>query len=376
MHKPRVLIVENAVDFTGGLSSIMRSCTELRDSFDFRFVLPKESQSVVYIQNLGFEVHLLPMKEIRRDSMAILSYLPVLVVNSIRLRRLIKQLNIEIILCNDFYNLVPSVYKMLGGRVPYICYVRFRPSKFPSILVKFWCWFHYKYAAYVVAVSNTVKNELPPQHNVRVIGNEVPTHHVTFTPTTSRTILYPANYIRGKGQEFALRTFAAVIQKHPQWRLKFVGSDMGLNKNRFFKKELMEEAGRLGITHAVEWGSFEKDMARQYAEAAIVLNFSESESFSLTCLEAMFYGRPIVATKCGGPEEIIDDGLSGILVGLANVEEMAAAVDSLITQPHKREEIGKAAFTIIRGRYSYENTVGKLKELYNSTLSGQSFNTR
>ena len=90
----------------------------------------------------------------------------------------------------------------------------------------------------------------------------------------------------------------------------------------------------------------------------------------------MFYGRPIVATRCGGPEEIIDEGESGLLVDLSDVNGMVSAVEHLITQPVKREELGRIAFRVIRQRYSYENTVGKLKELYNSTLSKQSFNTR
>jgi glycosyltransferase involved in cell wall biosynthesis len=376
MSKPRILIIENSIDFTGGLNSIMSSCIELKDSFDFLFVLPTGSRSITYVEALDIPVHVLPMKELRKSWTALLLYFPLLILNSIRFAFLVKRLKIDIILSNDFYNLIPSMYKVFGGKAPYACYVRFRPSKFPSTLVKFWCWFHYRYAAFVIAVSNVVRQELPALSTLTVIGNEVPSEDVSYSPSQSRIILYPANYIRGKGQELALRSFTLIKQKYPDWKLKFVGSDMGLEKNRAFRRELEHEAGQLGISHVVEWGNFEKNMARQYISAALVLNFSESESFSLTCLESMYYGRPTIATRCGGPEEIIDHGLTGLLVNPADVDGMAAAIDHLISDPPRREELGRLAFVAIRQKYSYENTVGRLKQLYNSLLSQQSFNAR
>ncbi len=364
------------MDFTGGLNSIMRSCSELKDSFEFSFVLPKKSRSISYIEAVGLPVHTLPMKEIRKHWIDLIVYFPMLFLNSIRFGLLIGKLRIDIVLCNDYYNLIPPVYKMFGGKAPYICYVRFRPSKFPSSLVNFWCWFHYKYSAFVVAVSNVVRQELPPKSNVIVIGNEVPSNQITLSPSISRTILYPANYIRGKGHESALRSFAAICTKYPDWKLKFVGGDMGLEKNRVYKQKLIDEAERLEISNSVEWGNFEKNLAQQYVEAAIVLNFSDSESFSLTCVEAMYYGRPIIATRCGGPEEIIDNGVTGLLVDLGDTTGMAMAMEELIINPERRNELGRVAFGRIREKYSYENTVGRLKDVYNSLLPTQSFNTR
>ena len=375
MSNPRILIVENSVDFTGGLSSIMRSCSELKDSFDFKFLLPNKSRSISYVEALGLPVHTLPMKEIRKDWISLAFYFPMLILNTIRFALLIKRLKIDIVLSNDFYNLMPPVYKMLGGRVPYVCYVRFRPSKFPSPLVKLWCWFHYRYSAFVVAVSNAVKRELPISSNLIVIGNEVPSNEVSYNRSKSHTILYPANYIRGKGHQSALRSFALISDIYPDWRLKFVGGDMGLDKNRRFKQELIAEAVSLGIASVVEWGDFERDIGQQYIDSAIVLNFSESESFSLTCVEGMYYGRPVIATRCGGPEEIIEEGLTGLLVDISDTRGMAAAIEQLVKDPEKRAELGRKAFSTIREKYSYENTVGKLKELYERLLP-QSFNAR
>src|SRR5688572_29023724 len=98
-------------------------------------------------------------------------------------------------------------------------------------------------------------------------------------------------------------------------------------------------------------------MAEEYQRAAFVLNFSESESFSMTVLEAMYYGRPVVATRSGGPSEIIDQNESGILVDLKDVTAMANAIEYLIDNPEKRERMAHQAYERVRRKFSFENTV-------------------
>jgi len=368
MHKPSVLIIENAMDITGGVISIERSSVALRDSFDFFFVLPRNSAATSYFQKRNLEVVEFPMKELRKSIFSFLFYIPFLFYNSFKLFRLVKSLEIDIILVNDFYNLLPAFYSFLGGRVPYICYVRFLPSKFPRLLVNFWWATQKQFADSIIAVSETVRKELPFTEKVITIGNELPADRVEYKESNSTLILYPANYIQGKGHESALRCFAAIHKNYPEWKLRFVGSDMGLEKNRQFKRALKQEAIKLGIDDKIEWGSFASNILQEYLNATIVLNFSESESFSLTCLEAMYYGRPVIATRSGGPSEIIDHDETGILVELQDVEGMAKAMEYLITNPEGRDQMARKAYQRVRERFCYDNTIGKLKEVYDSVL--------
>lgn len=353
---------------TGAFVSILRSTSFLMTQFDFVFILPLGSAAVSYARKEGIEVHELPLKELRRSIASFLLYFPFLLSNSIKLSGLVKSLNIDLINVNDFYNLLPACYKLFGGKVPYVCYVRFLPSKFPPVLVKVWCYFHRKYAVSIIAVSEMVKQELPYKEKVTVIGNELPAEELEYTSTRSTILLYPANYIQGKGQEFALETFADIHIKFPDWKLRFVGGDMGLKKNREYKNELMKKADGLGLQSQIEWLEFSDNLSTHYTDAGIVLNFSESESFSMTCLEAMFYGRPVIATKSGGPAEIIDHNETGILVELRNIKQMAAAMEYLIMHPAERAVMGKKAYQSVRERFSYPNTIGRLKDVYESAL--------
>ena len=309
------------------------------------------------------------MRELRKKIISLISYLPALLYNSLKLKQLTHQLGIDLILVNDFYNLLPAAYKIFGGALPYVCYVRFLPSKFPRQLVKFWCAWHQRYASRTIAVSEIVKKELPYKKNITVIGNELPADEVPFTTSNgAATILYPANYIQGKGHEFALEAFSLVSTKYPKWKLIFVGGDMGLKKNQDFKQVLVAMASRLKLQAQLEWHSFAENISQEYLSAAIVLNFSESESFSLTCLEAMFYGRPVIATRSGGPSEIIDHNESGILVDVKDVEAMARALDELMSSPEKREQMGRLAYARVREKFSYQNTIVRLGEVYKASI--------
>jgi glycosyltransferase involved in cell wall biosynthesis len=376
MSKQRILIIENSIAITGALNSIIRSCQGLSMNYDFFFVLPKGSKAVRQVQDSGFAVSELPMRELRRNVASTISYLPALLYNVKRLGDLIKALNIDLIVVNDFYNLLPPVYQMLGGTLPYVCYVRFLPSKFPKPLVKVWCKLHHRYAYTTVAVSQAVKRELKYQQKVAVIGNELPGPEVNFTPPpANNTILYPANYIRGKGQEYALQSWATISHQYPQWKLRFVGSNMGLAKNAEFKNELAALAEDLKIADAVEWRDFSEKISDEYLTASFVLNFSESESFSMTCLEAMFYGRAVIATRSGGPAEIIEHNISGILVELKDVTAMANAMELLITNSEKREEMARQAYESVRIKFSFANTIAKVGDIYRQALNNSSSHT-
>ncbi|HTF21917.1 MAG TPA: glycosyltransferase family 4 protein [Chryseolinea sp.] len=310
------------------------------------------------------------MAELRRSLWSTVGYPIVLILNTCRYWRLARSMRIDLSVNNDFYNLILPLAAIFGLRVPYVCFVRFMPSKFPKPLVWLWCKLQLRYAARVIAVSEAVKRELPGSDKIVVVYNELPEQSVSFIPSDDSTmILYPANYIPGKGQEFALEAFCQIHKKFPQWRLRFVGGDMGLEKNRNFRASLIKRSKELECADLVEWLDFSADLRKHYLEAAFVLNFSDSESFSLTTLEALYHGRTSIATRCGGPEEIIRDHDTGILVPVGNVVAMANAMEHLMSDSNHRTNMGKSAYVDVRRRFSVENTVQRLSAIYTETIA-------
>lgn len=371
----RILILENSIHVTGALKSIVRLSHDLKSEFAFVFVIPTKSKGRYLIKHFGFsDIYELPFKELSRKILLVLQYVPYLLSNTIRIRLLLKRERIDMIHSNDLYNLVPVVYKIFGGPLPYICHIRFLPGGFPRFLFDFWFRLHRHFASRIVVVSQHLKAQLPVNSKVEYIPNELPIDEVYPAASgeaekQSYTFLYLGNYIPGKGQDFALESFARIAPMLPLWRLRFIGGDMGLKKNKVYKQKLIQRAIALGIHDRIEWGDFARDTEVEYKKADIILNFSESESFSITCLEALFWGRPLIATDCGGPAEIVDHNETGLLVNNRDVDAMTKAMYRLAADKQLRIDLSCRGRIVSRDRFSLEKTSMQMLRVYRDVLN-------
>lgn len=377
MAKPKILIIENSIDVTGALKSITRTAYDLKDYFDFHFIIPSNSKGRFWIEGKGFSaIEELPMRELSKRISSLLVYVPFIIYNTFRLQRIVKSQNIKIIHVNDLYNLLPVMMKVAGSKVPYICHIRFLPNHFPAWLFNFWLKLQLRYAKKVVAVSQSVLNMLPIHPKLVLIHNELPAEErypqlSRPMDQSHRTFLYLSNFMTGKGQNYALDAFEKIHDRLPQWRLRFVGGDMGLNKNKMYRNKLQLQAKALGIDKKTEWHEFAKEVESEYKLADIILNFSESESFSLTCLEALYFGRPLIATDCGGPAEIIDDQVSGLLVKNKDVNAMANAMLLLALEEEMSNKFSIEGIKRSREKFSIEKTSNRLRDVYHSIICNQ-----
>ncbi|CAN0400535.1 unnamed protein product, partial [Phaeothamnion confervicola] len=286
MHKPNVLVVDNSVDVTGALKSITRAAYDLKDVFDFVFVLPQGTKGRSWVEGQGFNViYELPLKEINKKITRLVTYLPFLFSNAIQLKRIIKKEKVSILHINDIYNLLPVALRVLGCKIPYVCHIRFLPDRFPPWLFNFWLRLHLRYADKILVVSQSVLHQVKPHEKLILIYDTLPTEerypNEVVRENSQHTFLYLSNFIKGKGQDFALEALSTISNQLPEWRIRFVGGDMGLEKNRQFLRELQQRARELNLSDKAEWEGFTKEVEREYKRADIVLNFSESESFPL-----------------------------------------------------------------------------------------------
>jgi trehalose synthase len=85
--------------------------------------------------------------------------------------------------------------------------------------------------------------------------------------------------------------------------------------------------------------------------AAAVVQKSLAEGFGLTVAEAMWKGRPVVASRIGGIQDQIDDGTSGVLVDPSDLDAFAEAVAGLLRDPLRAERMGHAATARVRSDF-------------------------
>ncbi len=342
-----ILIVDSSIAFTGAFKCAVTEAELLSPNHTFTFVLPAKSTLKPYLEEKGFKVYMLPMVEISKSVKNLLLYLPMLFKNAMALKKIIKKEKTDVLQMNDFYNLLGMMLKRNGFKGKLITYVRFLPSSRPAPLRNLWTSYAQKYSDKVITVSKVAMSQLPEHPKTTYIYDPVNLEEKlppkTYTDNEIINILFQGNYIRGKGQDAGLEAFIIAHGKNPNIRLRFAGGDMGLEKNREFKQQLQDRVASLNLQDVVKFTAFATHVEAGIKEADIVLNFSESESFSMTCLEASFYGTALVATRCGGPEEIIIDNETGFLVPIGDYSAMAEAILKLANHFELRKAFAIAA---------------------------------
>lgn len=361
-----ILIIDNSPGFTGAFKCALNEALLLSDVHQVSFLIPSHSTNKGLLEEKGFKVYVLPLKELSKSFSSVAKYPFYLLANISRLKQIVRKEKITLVQVNDFYNLLGAGLKMIGSKVKLITYVRFLPSSLPSPLRNIWTKTAQKYSDAVVTVSDAVLKELPANDNtIRIydsvkLEEKLPYHEYA---DEVKTFLYLANFTRGKGQEHALQAFEKAYQKNKNLRLKFVGGYLGLEKNKMFRDELEAIAHQSRLNEVVHFHDFEKDTERLIKSSFALLNFSEAESFSMTCLEASYYGTPVIATRCGGPEEIIAEAETGLLVAKKNIDEMTKAMLSLAEDNHLRNRYSSAGREYVRGKFSQKQFLEQFQKM-------------
>lgn len=149
---------------------------------------------------------------------------------------------------------------------------------------------------------------------------------------------------RGKGQDtFVEAAGREVVQRLPQARFAIVGgSTFGLEPE--YDATLRARVEHLGLGTRFVLTGFRSDVPALMAACDVVCHTSRApESFGMVILEAMAQGRPVIATKSGGPSEIIEDGVDGRLIPPGDPDHLATAMIELGASPMLRRRLGDAA---------------------------------
>jgi glycosyltransferase involved in cell wall biosynthesis len=131
-----------------------------------------------------------------------------------------------------------------------------------------------------------------------------------------------------KGHDIAIRALSIARREIANIKLLIIGSSDVLYANY-----LGQLSTDLNVVDRVIFTGRRDDIWRILPHCKALLVTSVSEGFGFTIIEAMSAGIPVIATKCGGPVDIIDDGITGYLVELGNYKEMAQKIIRLYRQP-------------------------------------------
>jgi glycosyltransferase involved in cell wall biosynthesis len=100
----------------------------------------------------------------------------------------------------------------------------------------------------------------------------------------------------------------------------------------------------------------------------MVVASTKPEPFGLTVIEAMATGKPVIATRAGGPAEIVQDGVTGLLVPPGDAEALGRAMLSLIDDPARARHMGEAGRRRAVELFSADRYVTRIQQVYDDVM--------
>ena len=368
----KILVLETSSDITGALKAILLNATALRDEFDFSFILPYNSKAQEIVEAHGFKTLNLNYAVLSRRIKDMVSYLPRLLCASFRLVAVIREGGFNIVHVNDLNNLHAVIPSRIN-KVSVITHIRQLRSSTPDFLYNTWSYIHRRTSNQLIAVSPACIEDLSEKTANRtvIIPDPLPSDE-SLPPYQVKDnmplrVLYLSNFTTGKGHDHVLSVLKILdAQESLSFAFDFVGGDLGMIKNQELKKELELECDLVIKNIKIKFREKVEDIEALMKSFDIVLNLSDSESFSYTCLESLFYGIPLVASDSGGPKYLFEDGRSGILVPRADAETAAKALMNLYFDLKLRVSLSLSSREEIRKRLSFERTHQALRKIYSA----------
>ena len=228
-------------------------------------------------------------------------------------------------------------------------------------------------AAAVIAVSQDLRNEVlglgVPADRVHCIPNGVDCRLFSGTgsPRTGKggwRLLYVGRFAEAKGLRVLLEALAKVRLHRSDVSLRLIGGHPSTGTADPF----LPQVRALGLSEcvafedAIPW----EDLPGRMADADLFVMPSFSEGLTTSLIEALASGLPVVVTRCGGPEEIVDDS-AGRLVAVGDAEELSTGILAAIQDydTFDRRAIRRRA----RERFDYGHVARRIHAVYEAVLA-------
>jgi glycosyltransferase involved in cell wall biosynthesis len=159
-----------------------------------------------------------------------------------------------------------------------------------------------------------------------------------------------------KGQDIFLRAAGMVRRKYPAARFRIIGA--ALFDEFEFEQKLHQLAAHLDLGDALTFTGFRDDIHQAIAELDVLVHAStRPEPFGQVIIEGMAAAKPVVATNAGGVPEIVEDGVTGLLVPMSDPERMAEAIERLLADPIMAHAMGLRGQAHVTQHFSIGKTV-------------------
>lgn len=165
-----------------------------------------------------------------------------------------------------------------------------------------------------------------------------------------------------KAHRYLVEALPAIRQKVPQLKILFVGDGA-------LRKELEEQVARLGLNDVVAFTGYRHDAMELMSLCDVVALPSIHEGMPLVPIEAAALGVPVVATGVDGTQEVVVDGITGILVPPQQPQPLADAISRLLLNSAERTRMGEKARARAKEEFTLERQIQVTADFYDALLA-------
>lgn len=164
--------------------------------------------------------------------------------------------------------------------------------------------------------------------------------HIPFTQRQTNDVVVVARLAPEKQQQHVIEAWPQVLKAVPDAQLDLWGYAMGDTED-----ELKAEVQKLDVNKSVDFKGYTDDVGAVYDQAQLLILPSRAEGLPLTLVEAQSHGLPIIANDIKyGPADVVVDGKNGLLTQNGDIDGLAQAIISLLTDHDKLKKFSDQAY--------------------------------
>lgn len=377
-----ILFVHHANDLYGADFGLLHSIQSLDKSRYFPIViLPSDMPTGMLspeLDRLGVEYHFAPLGILRRKYLKPTKVIPLffeMLKGIFHVRAIARTRNVALVYTNTFVTVSGAVGGRLAG-VPVLWHVR--EILYVPAPVR---WLFYKAlslcATRIVSISKAVRDSLLFEapylaSKITVIynavtavegrSNDMPLREELGVQPDEPLVGMVGRISHWKGQETLAEAAALVLRKVPNAHFVAVGSYFADESHYLVKlTTLINSLGLESKFHLVDYRSNVTDVYRTLD--VFVLPSIKPEPFGRVTVEAMTQGRAVIATNHGGSTELIENGVTGLLVPPADAPALARAIESFLRDPPLRNSVGQAAAVYAKANFGLTRYAEQIQKL-------------
>lgn len=367
MKKKNILYLNHVSNMGGGEWSLFQLMKNLdRNKYKPYLLVQEPGPLSEKAKDIGIETYFLKMRAWRKVKYMPLNYL----VTLPKLKILLKDLNIDLVHCNA-YRLNPYAVLAAESRgIPCITHIRWFRDR--GHIRKF----KLNETDILITISKYIASFFPDSDNVEVIYNGIDISkfkHVGSNKIREEFSISKDDFVIGmvaqltprKGHKDFIKAASLVKNELPQAKFLCVGG--GILEKHLTLNDLKEYAREVGADNVIFTGQRDDIVDIFHALDCFVLP-SHIEPFGRVILEAMASKIPVIATKSGGPEEIIEHGKNGLLVSKESPGEIADEILRLENNSNFSNFLSNNGFKKVKNEFNIDNYVNQIEKIYRRKL--------